>query len=159
MRMSRLLPLAPMPDDSSTEREGWLAAFGDRQLAIRAYDSDPLVLKGLPLGAAGVLVPLLSGLPEAVKQVSVPVLVMHGKEDSRAPWRQSVEQHQRLASEDKELRLFEGMRHQLLQVGCQLAVALLAATAVAAVCYGHVPWRGCGKVCAGTVRAACLCIV
>ncbi len=60
MRMSRLLPLAIMPGDSSTEPERWLAVFGDRQLAIRAFDSDPVVLKGLPLGAAGVLVPLWS---------------------------------------------------------------------------------------------------
>ncbi len=36
------------------------------------------------------------------------------------PWQQSVQQHQHLASEDKELRLFEGMRHPLLPVGVQL---------------------------------------
>jgi len=78
MALSRVIPLAPMPPDQTTERGSWikvaaapppclcrhhphcrllppvpLQAFGDEQLATRAYDSDPLVIKSMPMGAAG----------------------------------------------------------------------------------------------------------
>lgn len=98
-----------------TQRAEWVKAFGDQQLAATAYGTDSLVVRQLPLGTIAVILPLLINLPRQIASISTPLLTLHGLEDVRVAADNSQLLHSRVASTDKTLILYEGMRHQLLQ--------------------------------------------
>jgi alpha-beta hydrolase superfamily lysophospholipase len=62
------------------------------------------------------------GLHRHLPAIGTPLLALHGKDDARVEWQQSVRLHELVGSADKTLVLYEGVRHQLLQVGGHAAV-------------------------------------
>ena len=64
---------------------------------------------------AGVILPLLRSLPGCLHAISTPILILHGEADGRVPPSHAQDLGRGIGSADKTLKIYEGMRHQLLQ--------------------------------------------
>jgi alpha-beta hydrolase superfamily lysophospholipase len=90
-------------------------AFGDPKWA-KASRADPLVLFDAPrLRTAAQILSTCGQIPSLFGKFSLPVLVLHGEDDRRTDPANSKEFISRAGSTDKTLRLYPGMKHQLLQ--------------------------------------------
>ncbi|HVS44165.1 MAG TPA: lysophospholipase [Candidatus Dormibacteraeota bacterium] len=82
---------------------------------VRAYREDPLVFHGkLPARTVAELAAAVGRFPAEVPQIRLPLLVMHGTKDALAPVAGATMVHERAASTDKTLRLYEGLYHEIL---------------------------------------------
>jgi len=84
-------------------------------LPVRAYREDPLVFHGkLPARTVAELAAAVGRFPAEVPTIRLPLLVMHGTEDALAPVAGATMVHERAASGDKTLKLYEGLYHEIL---------------------------------------------
>ena len=82
---------------------------------VRAYREDPLVFHGkLPARTVAELAAAVGRFPAEVPTIRLPLLVMHGTEDALAPVAGATMVHERAASGDKTLKLYEGLYHEIL---------------------------------------------
>jgi len=82
---------------------------------VRAYREDPLVFHGkLPARTVAELAAAVGRFPAEVPTIRLPLLVMHGTKDALAPVAGATMVHERAASGDKTLKLYEGLYHEIL---------------------------------------------
>ncbi len=82
---------------------------------VRAYDADPLNFHGkFPAGTMKALGDSIESLPARLPSLRVPLLVMHGAEDRLTSPGGSELIHRLAGSDDKQLRIWEGLRHEIL---------------------------------------------
>lgn len=104
-RLFRKLPLIKL-DGSAVSRDPEI---------VRLYDSDPLNYRGRM--KAGLLSALIVGSQRIARgrgALAYPLLVMHGTEDALVPSFASTNLYEAAASQDKTLRLYEGLYHEIL---------------------------------------------
>lgn len=81
---------------------------------VAAYDSDPLVYRGmLPARTVQELTDAVAAFEETVPELQLPLLVMHGTADDIVPVEASEFVHARAASQDKTLHLYDGYFHEI----------------------------------------------
>jgi alpha-beta hydrolase superfamily lysophospholipase len=82
---------------------------------VRAYDEDPLNFHG-SLPAATVAALQRTGLtfPDRLPELTLPLLILHGADDRLTPPDGSEVVNELAASNDKTLRLYDGLRHEIL---------------------------------------------
>jgi alpha-beta hydrolase superfamily lysophospholipase len=106
--LGRVLPRVPtvrFPDDSLSR---------DPEV-VRAYRSDPLVYHGrTPARTASELILAVRRARARFERIELPLLVMHGGDDRVAEVEGSRELHARARSEDKRLRIYDGLYHEIL---------------------------------------------
>lgn len=82
---------------------------------VRAYEQDPLVHHGkLPARTVAELSGAVGRFPDEVPALRLPLLVMHGGEDSITTIAGSRMVHERASSSDKTLEIYDGLRHEIL---------------------------------------------
>jgi len=103
--LSPNLAVAPFePDVLSRDRE-----------VILNYKKDPLVYHGKVKARLGA--ELLKAGKTVLRQadkINIPILILHGSEDKAASSEGSKLLYERVSSEDKTLRIFEGLYHEIL---------------------------------------------
>jgi len=77
---------------------------------VEAYVNDPLVYRG-PIPERSALSDMRSTLPERVAEIKLPVLIMAGT--GRPDGERSKVLHELIGSEDKTLKLYEGLLHEI----------------------------------------------
>jgi acylglycerol lipase len=82
---------------------------------VRAYDSDPLVYRRrLPARTVAELASAIDSLPERAQAITLPVLIMYGSGDHLAPPAGSVMLDSVISSQDKTLKIYDGLFHEIL---------------------------------------------
>jgi acylglycerol lipase len=82
---------------------------------VDAYRNDPLVHHGkLPARTVWELALAIDSFPEGVRSITVPTLIMYGTDDRLCPPTGSVMLDERISSEDKTLKSYEGLYHEIL---------------------------------------------
>jgi acylglycerol lipase len=79
---------------------------------IAAYVNDPLVYRG-PIPAGSALSESRNQLPELVPQIILPILIMAGNDPLVTDGIRSQALFERVGSEDKTLRLYDRLRHEI----------------------------------------------
>lgn len=81
---------------------------------VRAYDEDPLVTRsGLPARTLSELVYAIDSFPGQARRLELPLLIMHGSGDQIVPVDGSTMLHDRASSEDKTMKLYDGLYHEM----------------------------------------------
>jgi alpha-beta hydrolase superfamily lysophospholipase len=82
---------------------------------VEAYRTDPLVHHGkLPVRTVAEIAAATEAFPEQVGSLTLPLLLVHGSEDRLAPVQGSRMVHERASSQDKTLKIYEGLFHEVL---------------------------------------------
>jgi acylglycerol lipase len=82
---------------------------------VRSYVEDPLVHHGrLPARTVGEIAAAVAAFPARVPELTLPLLVMHGTGDRIVPKAASLMVHDGALSEDKQLELYDGLYHEIL---------------------------------------------
>jgi acylglycerol lipase len=82
---------------------------------VEAYRTDPLVHHGkLPVRTVAEIAAATERFPEQVGSLTLPILLVHGSEDRLAPVRGSRTVHERAGSDDKTLKIYDGLFHEVL---------------------------------------------
>lgn len=82
---------------------------------VHAYDEDPLVYRGKgPARSIAEILTTAKRLPHRVRDLRVPLLIVHGTEDRLAAPSGSRMVHDAAASGDKTLKLYDGLYHEVL---------------------------------------------
>lgn len=106
--LSRVVPNLRLSSEFSTEVLSKDPAVG------RAYEADPLIVRGAtPRWFTETIDAQSSALAEA-GQVKLPVLVMHGRADALADVEATRKFYQSIGSDERELKLWDDLRHELL---------------------------------------------
>ena len=94
-----------------------LSRRGTRNMEIRKYSGgDPLVLKYATAGFFSEFVGRgVQFAQENAARFSLPCLFLHGTEDRIIPHKFSSDIFKKISSEDKELKFYEGLYHELVQ--------------------------------------------
>jgi alpha-beta hydrolase superfamily lysophospholipase len=80
----------------------------------RAYAEDPLVLRRMTLGFGAALLDAARRTQEAAGAVRVPMLLLHGADDTLTLAEGSRRFHAGLSAPASDLRLYAGLRHEIL---------------------------------------------
>ena len=81
---------------------------------VEAYRNDPLVHQGkLPARTIAELAAAIETFEERMDNLTLPLLGMHGSDDRLAPVEASRMVNRLAASEDKTLKVYEGLRHEI----------------------------------------------
>jgi alpha-beta hydrolase superfamily lysophospholipase len=80
----------------------------------RAYAEDPLVLRRMTLGFGAALVDATRRTAAAAGRVGVPMLLLHGGDDALCLAEGSRRFHAGLDASARELRIYPGLRHEIL---------------------------------------------
>ena len=82
---------------------------------VAAYESDPLVHHGkLPVRTLAELVSAIDQLPDSVAAITVPTLILYGTADRLCPPSGSGMLGQRIGSQDKTVKAYDGLYHEIL---------------------------------------------
>jgi len=82
---------------------------------VRAYDEDHLVYRGrVRAGLIAASLRAVRYIERHMEDVKAPLLVLHGTEDALTPLEGSRELHRRAAAQDKTLKLYDGLYHEIL---------------------------------------------
>jgi acylglycerol lipase len=82
---------------------------------VEAYRTDPLVYHGkLPARTVAELSAAIERYPEQVGTLTLPLLVFHGSDDRLTPPAGSRMVHDGASSQDKTLRIYDGLFHETL---------------------------------------------
>jgi alpha-beta hydrolase superfamily lysophospholipase len=82
---------------------------------VRAYENDRLVYRGgIPARTGAELNRAMERIQQRMEAVDVPLLIMHGTSDLLADPEGSRQLYHRAGSADKELKLYEGLYHEIL---------------------------------------------
>lgn len=81
---------------------------------VAAYRADPLVHHGkVPARTGAEILAATQALPDRLERLRIPVLILHGVEDRLATPAGSRMVHERVATEDRTLRLYDGLHHEV----------------------------------------------
>ena len=106
--LGRLTPKLPLSKLSSSD-------VSRDQTVVTAYESDPLVYRGRALaGTTGALIRAIRTIEAQMEAVTLPLLLLHGTADGLTDPEGSRRLHERAASADKTLKLYEGLYHEVL---------------------------------------------
>lgn len=90
------------------------SAISQDRAVVAAYLADPLVYCGKIRARLGAeLVKTMQLLPSQVSRIKLPILIMHGGADRLSPPQGSRILYERVGSEDKTLKLYEGFYHEI----------------------------------------------
>ena len=82
---------------------------------VTDYESDPLVHHGgIPARTGAELNRAMERIRHRMEALEVPLLIMHGTRDLLADPEGSRQLYERAESGDKDLRLYEGLYHEIL---------------------------------------------
>lgn len=82
---------------------------------VQRYDNDPLIYRGgMPLGTAAAVVRSAREVDRRAKSIELPILIAHGTDDGLVNPDASKRLHDRVGSKDKQLKLYEGFYHEIL---------------------------------------------
>lgn len=82
---------------------------------LQKWEDDPLNYKGWwKVGMGGLLIRKGEEVAGQVHRLTLPMLIMHGSEDVVTPIDGSYHLHQVAASDDKTLKVWNGMKHEVL---------------------------------------------
>ncbi len=81
---------------------------------VKAYIEDPLVHHGkLPVRTVAELASAIDAFPESVRAITIPTLIMYGTADQLCPIEGSVMLGDRIGAEDKSVKAYEGLYHEI----------------------------------------------
>ena len=81
---------------------------------VEAYRTDPLVHQGkIPARTIAELAAAIETFEERMGNLTLPLLVMHGGDDGIAPVEGSRMVNRLAGSEDKQLKVYDGLRHEI----------------------------------------------
>ena len=80
----------------------------------RAYAEDPLVLRRMTLGLGAAFLGAVGRTLPAAGRVQLPMLLLHGADDSLCPVEGSRSFHAALAPPGSDPRIYPGLRHEIL---------------------------------------------
>jgi acylglycerol lipase len=84
---------------------------------------DPLVYQdGAPVHTAVELLHAIDTIQQRMNEIDIPILVMHGKADKVVPMKGSVALYAAAKTDDKTLKLYDGLYHDLLHEPEKLTV-------------------------------------
>lgn len=90
---------------------------------VAAYDADPLVYREkMPLGTLSAMMRAVRRVRKRAPAIERPLLLMHGTADALVSPTGSRWLHDAAGSDDKTLRLYEGLHHEILNEPEQLDV-------------------------------------
>ena len=82
---------------------------------VKRYEEDPLILhKGIPARTGAELIQMIEAIQAHQEKFNLPVLIMHGTQDTLTNIEGSKLLYEKASSIDKTLRLFEGLYHEIL---------------------------------------------
>lgn len=82
---------------------------------VERYDSDPLIYReGMPFGTAASVVHAARHVDRESKALTLPMLIAHGTKDALVNPSASKRLHRRARSNDKTLKIYEGLFHEIL---------------------------------------------
>ena len=82
---------------------------------VERYDSDPLIYRdGMPFGTAAAVVRSARYVDKNAGQITLPIFFGHGTDDALVKHIASERLHERVGSEDKTLKLYPGLYHEIL---------------------------------------------
>jgi len=82
---------------------------------VSAYVEDPLVHHGkLPSRTVAEIAAAVESFPAAVEAIKIPTLIAYGTEDGLCPPAGSLMLNERIGAEDKTLKAYEGLYHEIL---------------------------------------------
>ena len=81
---------------------------------VAAYNADPMVHHGkLPAGIARALIGVGETMPQRAGAITAPLLVVHGEQDKLIPVQGSRHLMECVGSQDKELKVYPGLYHEV----------------------------------------------
>jgi acylglycerol lipase len=81
---------------------------------VAAYESDPLNFHGkIPARTLGEIVHFVEALPPQLQKLTLPMLLMHGTADKLAGVGGSEMVYRSIRSQDKTIRLYDGLYHEI----------------------------------------------
>jgi alpha-beta hydrolase superfamily lysophospholipase len=90
------------------------AAISRDPEVVRAYERDPLVYRGsIPARTLAELVDAMDAFPAAVGRLRCPVLILHGSGDMLALLEHCRPLYERMGSDDRTLRVYDGLYHEV----------------------------------------------
>jgi alpha-beta hydrolase superfamily lysophospholipase len=82
---------------------------------VKAYETDPLVYHGgVPLMTIGAATRAVARLHRDARNIRLPLLIVHGTADELAPAEGAQALFDRAGSNDRVLKLYEGLAHEVL---------------------------------------------
>ncbi len=82
---------------------------------VEAYDNDPLNYRGGILARTGAeILKSTKKISAQASEITLPILIMHGTSDKLADVSGSEMLYEKVSSEDKTLKLYEGLYHEIL---------------------------------------------
>jgi alpha-beta hydrolase superfamily lysophospholipase len=90
---------------------------------VSAYTEDPLVHHGkLPARTVAEIAAAVESFPTTVQAITIPTLIAYGTADGLCPPSGSLMLHHRIGAEDKTLKAYEGLYHEIFNEPEQDAV-------------------------------------
>lgn len=83
------------------------------EASVRAYKKDPMIPKYITAGLALELLHNQEHLMEVAGKISLPILMMHAGDDQISSKEATEEFFGKLASQDKQLKIYDGFYHEL----------------------------------------------
>jgi acylglycerol lipase len=101
-------PLMPIPNSLSN-------LICHDPAVVKAYDDDPLVLKEFTMKLMGeIFIRGVNWVLENIGDYRYPCLILHGGDDQIVPAEASRNLYDQIASTDKQLKIYEGLYHEIL---------------------------------------------
>ncbi len=88
-------------------------ALSRDQAVVRAYLDDPLVESKMTTSLGAEMIAAIERTSGGGADVSVPMLMMHGEDDTLCPVRGTLDFYERLNVTEKRLRVYKGLRHEI----------------------------------------------
>ncbi len=90
------------------------SAISRDEAVVNAYVNDPLVYRGKITARLGVeLIKTVERLPSQLPAIKIPILIMHGTDDRLCDPKGSRKLYEKVGSQDKTLKLYEGFYHEI----------------------------------------------
>ncbi len=106
--IGKLLPTLPTIKLDST-------GLSHRYEIIEEYDNDPLVYSGgIPARTGAEINRSIKYNQANAEKFNYPVLLIHGDQDRLADYHGSLEFHSKISSENKTIKLYKGLYHELM---------------------------------------------
>jgi alpha-beta hydrolase superfamily lysophospholipase len=81
---------------------------------VQTYLDDPLVFTGkTPVRLMAEMLKAIIRVNQEMEKISLPILILHGSEDKLAAPEGSINLQKRAGSQDKTLKLYEGLYHEV----------------------------------------------
>jgi alpha-beta hydrolase superfamily lysophospholipase len=90
------------------------SAISQDESVVKAYVNDPLVYRGKIRARLGSeLIEAMQKLTDIMAKINLPVLIMHGSADRLSNPEGSEFLYEKIGSEDKTLKVYEGFYHEI----------------------------------------------